>query len=54
MKVSHLSLNNDNEVTGLELDVLAETAWRHPGTIGFLMTDAGFGGCTRELTKEEL
>uniref|UniRef100_UPI003EBCD7E4 galactokinase n=1 Tax=Bacillus maqinnsis TaxID=3229854 RepID=UPI003EBCD7E4 len=54
MKASHLSLKNDYEVTGLELDALAEAAWRHPGTIGSRMTGAGFGGCTVSIVKDEL
>ncbi|WP_373465668.1 galactokinase [Bacillus zhangzhouensis] len=54
MKASHLSLKNDYEVTGLELDALAEAAWLHPGTIGSRMTGAGFGGCTISIVKEEL
>ncbi|OLP66908.1 Galactokinase [Bacillus pumilus] len=54
MKASHLSLKNDYEVTGLELDALVEAAWRHPGTIGSRMTGAGFGGCTISIVKEEL
>ncbi|WP_144468029.1 galactokinase [Bacillus pumilus] len=53
MKASHLSLKNDYEVTGLELDALAEAAWQHPGTIGSRMTGAGFGGCTISIVKEE-
>ncbi|WP_410609694.1 galactokinase [Bacillus sp. SIMBA_154] len=54
MKASHLSLKNDYEVTGLELDALAEAAWLHPGTIGSRMTGAGFGGCTISIVKEGL
>lgn len=54
MKASHLSLKHDYEVTGLELDALAEAAWCHPGTIGSRMTGAGFGGCTVSIVKEEL
>ncbi|WP_437438838.1 galactokinase [Bacillus safensis] len=53
MKSSHLSLKNDYEVTGFELDTLAEAAWLHPGTIGSRMTGAGFGGCTISIVKEK-
>ncbi|MFP7368387.1 galactokinase [Bacillus safensis] len=53
MKASHLSLKNDYEVTGFELDTLAEAAWIHPGTIGSRMTGAGFGGCTISIVKEK-
>ncbi|MGE6630466.1 galactokinase [Bacillus sp. NPDC077027] len=53
MKESHLSLKHDYEVTGEELDILAEAAWLHPGTIGSRMTGAGFGGCTVSIVREE-
>ncbi|MDZ5782648.1 galactokinase [Marinococcus luteus] len=42
---SHRSLKEDYEVTGPELDTLAETAQKQPGVIGARMTGAGFGGC---------
>lgn len=53
MKQSHLSLRDDYEVTGIELDTLVEAAWKHEGTIGARMTGAGFGGCTVNIVKEE-
>lgn len=53
MKASHLSLKEDYEVTGVELDTLVEAAWNHPGTIGARMTGAGFGGCTVNIVKDE-
>lgn len=53
MKQSHLSLRNDYEVTGIELDTLVEAAWKHEGTIGARMTGAGFGGCTVNIVKGE-
>ena len=31
MNESHVSLRDDYEVTGIELDTLAETAWEQPG-----------------------
>lgn len=46
MKASHLSLRDDFEVSGREMDTLAELAWQCPGVIGSRMTGAGFGGCT--------
>ncbi len=49
MKQSHVSLRDDYEVTGLELDTLAQAAWDEPGCIGARMTGAGFGGCTVNL-----
>ena len=53
MNESHLSLRDDYEVTGVELDTLVETAWNHPGTIGARVTVAGFGGCSIALVKNE-
>ncbi|MGG5461909.1 galactokinase [Clostridium sp. B9] len=42
---SHISLRDDYEVTGKELDTLAQEAWKQPGVLGARMTGAGFGGC---------
>ena len=43
MNESHVSLRDDYEVTGIELD----------GVIGSRMTGAGFGGCTVSIVKDE-
>ena len=53
MNASHVSLRDDYEVTGLELDTMAEEAWKIPGVIGSRMTGGGFGGCTVSLVKDE-
>lgn len=53
MKASHVSLRDDYEVTGEELDTLAELAWQQAGVIGSRMTGAGFGGCTVSIVKHE-
>ena len=53
MNESHISLKNDYEVTGIELDSLVEASWEAPGVIGARMTGAGFGGCTVALVKDE-
>ena len=53
MNASHVSLRDDYEVTGIELDTLAEEAWKVPGVIGSRMTGAGFGGCSVSIVKEE-
>ncbi len=45
LNASHESLKNDYEVTGIELDTLAETAQGLSGVLGARMTGAGFGGC---------
>ena len=53
MNASHVSLRDDYEVTGIELDTLAETAWEQPGVIGSRMTGAGFGGCTVSIVEDD-
>lgn len=45
VNASHVSLEHDYEVTGIELDTLAHTAWKQDGVLGARMTGAGFGGC---------
>lgn len=52
MNASHVSLRDDYEVTGIELDTLVEEAWKVKGVIGSRMTGAGFGGCTVSIVKE--
>ncbi len=53
MNDSHVSLRDDYEVTGIELDTLVEEAWKTEGVIGSRMTGAGFGGCTVSIVKDE-
>lgn len=53
MNESHISLRDDYEVTGIELDTLVEEAWKCDGVIGSRMTGAGFGGCTVSLVKND-
>lgn len=53
MNESHVSLRDDYEVTGVELDTLVEEAWKIEGVIGSRMTGAGFGGCTVSIVKDE-
>jgi len=53
MNASHISLRDDYEVTGPELDCMAEEAWKIEGVIGSRMTGGGFGGCTVSLVKDE-
>ena len=53
MNQSHISLRDDYEVTGIELDTLVEAAWEQPGVLGARMTGAGFGGCTVALVEED-
>jgi len=51
MNASHVSLRDDYEVTGKELDALVDAAWKCSGVIGSRMTGAGFGGCTVSIVE---
>ncbi|HHT98084.1 MAG TPA: galactokinase [Clostridiales bacterium] len=53
MNQSHISLKDDYEVTGIELDTIVEAAWLEEGVVGARMTGAGFGGCAVSIVKEE-
>ena len=50
---SHISLRDDYEVTGIELDTLVNLALKQDGVIGARMTGAGFGGCTVSIVRDE-
>ena len=49
---SHVSLRDDYEVTGPELDTLAELAWQQDGVLGSRMTGGGFAGCTVSIVRD--
>jgi galactokinase len=51
MNSSHLSLKDNYEVTGYELDTLALTAQKMDFVLGSRMTGAGFGGCVIALIE---
>lgn len=53
MNASHVSLEHDYEVTGLELDTLVHTAWEQERVLGARMTGAGFGGCAIALVRKD-
>ncbi len=53
LNLSHKSLKEDYEVTGIELDTLVEISCNQEGVLGSRMTGAGFGGCTLSIVKEE-
>lgn len=53
MNASHISLEYDYEVTGIELDTLVHTAWQQDGVLGARMTGAGFGGCGIALVEND-
>lgn len=52
LNASHKSLKEDYEVTGIELDTLAETAQKVDGVLGARMTGAGFAGCAIALVNK--
>jgi galactokinase len=53
MNQSHVSLRDDYEVTGKELDTLVEASWKQKGLVGARMTGAGFGGCAIAIVENE-
>ncbi|MCU9615134.1 galactokinase [Caldibacillus lycopersici] len=53
MNESHISLRDDYEVTGIELDTIVEAAWQQEGVIGARMTGAGFGGCAIAIVETD-
>ena len=53
LNLSHASLRDKYEVTGKELDALAEAAQNYNGCLGSRMTGAGFGGCTISIVKKD-
>ena len=52
MNASHVSLRDDYEVTGPELDTLAELAWQQDGVLGSRMTGGGCAGCTVSIVRD--
>lgn len=52
INASHVSLKYDYEVTGKELDTLAETAWEQPGCLGARMVGGGFAGSAIAIVKK--
>ena len=53
LNASHASLRDLYEVTGAELDTLAESAQAHPACAGSRMTGAGFSGCTVSIVHRD-
>ena len=51
---SHVSLHYDYEVTGKELDTLAEASWKQPGVLGARMIGGGFGGSAIAIVKKNV
>ena len=54
MNASHASLKNDYEVTGAEMDTLAEEAQKIKGCLGARITGGGFGGCAIALVHQQM
>lgn len=54
MNASHVSLRDDYEVSGPELDNLVETAQQIKGCLGARMTGAGFGGCAIAIVHSSM
>ena len=52
INASHVSLHYDYEVTGKELDTLAEASWKHPGVLGARMIGGGLGGSAIPIVKK--
>lgn len=50
---SHHSLDAKYEVTGIELNTLAQAARQQEGCLGARMTGAGFGGCAIALVQKD-
>ena len=53
INASHISLHYDYEVTGQELDTLAEASWAQPGVLGARMIGGGFGGSAIAIVKKD-
>lgn len=53
LNASHESLKTLYEVTGKELDALADAAQNFDGCLGSRMTGAGFGGCTISIVRKD-
>lgn len=53
MNESHISLRDDYEVTGEELDTVVSLAWDQEGVLGARVTGAGFGGCALALVHQD-
>jgi len=54
LTASHVSLRDDFEVSGIELDTLVTAALAQPGVLGARMTGAGFGGSAIALVQHDV
>lgn len=53
LTASHISLKDDYDITGAELDALVNAALSQEGVLGARMTGAGMGGCAIALVNKE-
>jgi len=53
MRLSHLSMRDDYEVSCEEVDMLVELAQKYEGVHGSRLTGGGFGGCMVTLVDKE-
>ena len=53
INASHISLHYDYEVSGKELDTLAENAWQQPGVLGARMIGGGFAGSAIAIVRKD-
>ncbi|GAB4517931.1 MAG: galactokinase [Anaerolineae bacterium] len=51
MNQSHVSMRDDFEISGPELNAMVECAQAHPATYGARMTGGGFAGCAVALVQ---
>lgn len=51
LNASHVSLKEDYDITGIELDTIVEAVWEQEGVLGARMTGAGMGGCAIALVE---
>jgi galactokinase len=50
---AHVSMRDDYEATGIELDTLFDLAMETDGVLGARMTGGGFGGCTISIVGRD-
>ncbi len=54
LKEAHISIRDDYEATGKELDAVFDIAMKTDGVIGSRMTGGGFGGCNISIVKKNM
>jgi galactokinase len=53
LKQANVSIRDDYEATGAELDAVYDIATQIEGVIGSRMTGGGFGGCNISIVKKD-